>query len=309
MTTTDPRSETAERETPPGAEAGLTVVVPVFDEAKAASRLAARLEGVRSRCAFPIEFILVDDGSTDGTREVLAGLPEGRFRVIRHSRNRGYGASLKSGVRAARYAWVAITDADETYPDERLPELFQRAVSEELDMVVGARTGTSVRIPLVRRPPKWLLNKLANGLSGCDIPDLNSGLRVMRRSLVSPLFRVLPDGFSFTTTITLAMLSNGQRVVFVPIDYHARAGRSKIRPIRDTLNFLQLICRTVLWFNPLRVFIPLSLSLMLCSVAVLVVSKALTGHAMDVTFAVIFMSGVMVLAIGLLADLVDKRIG
>lgn len=293
----------------PEAEAGMTVIVPVFDEVSAAGRLAARLESVRALCPFPVEFVLVDDGSTDGSGEVLAGLPPERFRVIRHGRNRGYGASLKTGIRAARFPWIGMTDADETYPDERLAELFGLALAEDLDMVVGARTGASVRIPLLRRPPKFLLNKLANWLSGCEIPDLNSGLRVIRRSLVPPLFRVLPDGFSFTTTITLALLSNGQSVRFVPIDYHARAGTSKIRPIRDTLNFLQLICRTILWFNPLRVFIPLCLALILGAFAVLLGSRAMTGRAMDVTFAVLFMSGVIVLAIGLLADLIDKRMG
>ncbi|GAB4544345.1 MAG: hypothetical protein Fur0020_13710 [Thermodesulfovibrionia bacterium] len=119
---------------------------------------------------------------------------------------------------------------------------------------------------------------------------------------------ILPDGFSFTTTITLAMLTNGYRVKYIPIDYHKREGKSKIRPIQDTLNFIQLIIRTILYFNPLRVFIPLSLSLVVLSFLVLLVSYLIFGKAMDVTFGVIMMAAVMVMAIGMLADLIDKRL-
>ena len=152
---------------------------------------------------------------------------------------------------------VVITDSDGTYPNDRIPELA--AMMTDWDMVVGARTGDEVRVPLVRRPAKWALNMLANVLVETRIPDLNSGLRVFRREVVLRFLPILPNGFSFTTTITLAMLSEGYRVTFVPIDYYARQGRSKIRPVYDTLNFLQLIVRTVLYFNPLRVFLPLSL--------------------------------------------------
>ena len=130
----------------------------------------------------------------------------------------------------------------------------------------------------------------------------------MRRSSVERFLSILPDGFSFTTTITLAMLTSSLAVEFVPVEYKSRIGRSKIRPIYDTLNFLQLICRTVLYFNPLRVFIPLSLSLVAMSFLVLLLSWLFADRIMDVTFGVLFMTAVFVLAIGLLADLIDKRL-
>jgi glycosyltransferase involved in cell wall biosynthesis len=288
---------------------GVSVVIPVFNEKEAVSRLAARLEEVRSRAACPIEFILVNDGSDDGTGQLLREMALTGKRLLEHPRNRGYGASLKTGVRAARYAWIAITDADETYPDHRIPELCERARAGDLDMVVGARMGPGARLPLLRRPPKWFLTKLAGRLSRSSIPDLNSGLRVMRRSSLLPYLRILPDGFSFTATITLVMLSNGARVEYAPIEYRRRSGRSKVRPIYDTLNFVQLICRTVLWFNPLRVFLPLSLLLMVGAVGVLLTTWAIFGRPWDVTFGVLILTGVLVLAIGLLADLIDKRIG
>ena len=176
-------------------------------------------------------------------------------------------------------------------------------------MVVGARVGSKVKIPLIRKPAKWFITKLASYLTGTKIPDLNSGLRVMKKEVVEKYIRILPDGFSFTSTITLAMLTNGYSVKYVPIDYFRRYGKSKIKPIQDTLNFIQLIIRTVLYFNPLKVFVPLSLFLVLLAFLVLLGSWVLTGKVMDVTFGVVLMTAVMVMTIGMLADLIDKRLG
>jgi hypothetical protein len=175
-------------------------------------------------------------------------------------------------------------------------------------MVVGARTGKNVKIPLIRKPAKWFINKLANYLSGMKIPDLNSGLRIMKKSDIERFFHFLPSGFSFTTTITLALLVNNYPVKYFPITYAKREGKSKIRPIKDTLNFIQLIIRTILYFNPLKVFVPLSISLVILALLLLAGSWFYLGKIMDVTFGVIVMTSVMVLAIGLLADLIDKRI-
>jgi glycosyltransferase involved in cell wall biosynthesis len=285
----------------------LTLVVPVYNEAEAVAELLGRLTALREACPAPVEILLVDDGSDDGTGERLREqLPEG-MRVLRHERNLGYGAALKTGVHAASHDWVAITDADGTYPEGEIPRFFEQARADDLDMVVGARTGAEVHIPWTRRPAKRVLRELACWLSGRSIPDLNSGLRVMRRAPVERFLHLLPDGFSFTTTITLAMLSTGCRVAYEPIDYRRRTGRSKIRPFADTLNFLQLIFRTVLWFNPLRVFLPLSGALFLLAWVVLFGSMALQMKPMDVTFGVLLMASVQILALGLVADLLDKR--
>ncbi len=176
-------------------------------------------------------------------------------------------------------------------------------------MIVGARTGDVVKIPLLRKFPKWVLNKLANYLTGVKIPDINSGLRIMKKEDVEHLMKILPDGFSFTTTITLAMLTNNMPVCFLPINYYHRGGKSKIRPFYDTLNFLQLIIRTILYFNPLKVFIPFSGMLVACAFLVLLLSWLFLERAMDVTFGIIMMTAVVVMAIGMLADLIDRRLG
>lgn len=286
---------------------GLSIVIPVFDEVASAPRLADRVRRILAAIDHPVECVIVDDGSTDGTSAHLDEIDLENVRVLHHAVNRGYGASLKTGIRRARYEWVAITDADETYPDDLMPDLFERALQEDYDMVVGARIGANAAVPAIRRPPKWFLRKLASSLSGFPIPDLNSGLRIMRKSMVERYVPILPMGFSFTSTITLAALSSGMRVEYVTIDYHKRAGRSKIRPIYDTLNFLQLVIRTVLWFNPLRVFIPMSFLLFAMSFIVLGASALWLPQIMDVTFAVLFMTGVMVMSMGMLADLIEKR--
>ncbi|MCK5406180.1 MAG: hypothetical protein KAJ37_01940, partial [Candidatus Krumholzibacteria bacterium] len=129
-----------------------------------------------------------------------------------------------------------------------------------------------------------------------------------KKDVVERFFNILPDGFSFTTTITLALLANGLAVEYVPIEYARRSGSSKIRPVHDTLNFVQLICRTVMYFNPLRIFIPLSILVAVSAFLVLLLSWAFSGQILDVTFGTLIVTAVNVLIVGLLADLVDKRL-
>jgi hypothetical protein len=200
---------------------------------------------------------------------------------------------------------VVITDADDTYPNHRIPELVGMLEERGLDMLVGARQGAG--IPLSRRPAKWVLGKLANYLSGVKIPDLNSGLRVMRKEVVEKFLRILPDGFSFTTTITLAMLTNDHQVEWEPIDYPVRSGKSKIRPSQDTLYFLQLIIRTMLYFQPLKIFGPISALFMLTGLGLLIY-RLVHGPGFAVTATVLFICGVQLLALGLIADFLDKRL-
>ena len=283
-----------------------SMIIPTYNEEESIIKTVNHLIGMNWK-EFP-EIIVVDDGSEEKVSN-LKGLDLEKVQICRHERNQGYGAALKTGISNARNECIVITDADGTYPNERIPELIKIFQEGNFDMVVGARVGKNVKIPLIRKPAKWFITKLASYLTGTKIPDLNSGLRVMKKEVVEKYIRILPDGFSFTSTITLAMLTNGYSAKYVPIDYFQREGKSKIKPIQDTLNFIQLIIRTVLYFNPLKVFVPLSLFLALFSFLVLIGSWVLTGKAMDVTFGVILMAAVMVLAIGMLADLIDKRIG
>jgi len=232
-----------------------TIVVPVYNEVNALKETVDELAPIveaHSDCVL----LFVNDGSTDGSGDLLKELIAGkeRMRLLEHPRNRGYGAALKTGVRHAETPLVVITDADRTYPNERIPELAE--MCRDRDMVVGARTGATVQIPLIRKPAKWALTRFASWLASYPIPDLNSGLRVMRRSQVLRFLSVLPNTFSFTSSISIAMLVNDLDVLYEPIDYYRREGSSKIRPIRDTLRFTQLIFRSAMYFRPLKAFSP-----------------------------------------------------
>jgi glycosyltransferase involved in cell wall biosynthesis len=287
---------------------GVTLVVPAYNE-------EGGIEGVVRRLAAldlgaPLELLVVDDGSSDGTRGKLSQL-EKEFpclRVIDHGRNRGYGASLKTGFRQAAHEVVVITDADATYPEDRIRDLLD-CLDQGAEMAVGARIGESVHIPLIRRPAKWALRCLASYLAGVKIPDLNSGLRAFRRELVEKYVGILPDGFSFTTTITLASLTNHHHVEYISIDYAHRSGSSKIKPIQDTLRFISLIIRTVLYFNPLKVFYPLFMGLSLMLGASLYYDIFLTETAPNLSekTVLLFVASVQVLGLGLVADLIDKK--
>ena len=291
------------------ASTGLSIVIPIYNELGAMENLPARLESIRSHIADPVEFILVNDGSTDGSGEALRQLSVPGLRVFDHHQNRGYGATLKTGFREASYPWIAITDADETYPDHRIPEFYDTIRAENADMLVGARVGKNVKIPLVRRPAKWFIGKLANYVAQYKIPDINSGLRVFRKETLMRYVSILPDGFSLTTTITLAMLTCGHYVKYVPIDYAKRTGKSKIRPIRDTVNFVQLVIRTSLLFDPLRIFIPAALMMALCAVSIALYSAYVLERLLDTTVAIFAVGSFQVLATGMIADIINRRVG
>lgn len=199
---------------------------------------------------------------------------------------------------------IVITDADGTYPNERIPELVELA--KTADMVVGARTAKNVKYSPIRKIPKLFLSAYASWLAGQKIPDLNSGLRVMRRSVVERFFNILPDSFSFTTTITLAMLTNYRRVLFIPIGYSPRVGNSKIRPIRDTLLFFQLILRTGMYFAPLRVFFPLGV-LLSCAFLVSLMYDVFVLQNLTEKTLLLLLFGMNTAMFALLADMIDKR--
>lgn len=286
--------------------AALTVIIPAYNEEHGIHQVLSQLHHELADSEWLYEIIVVDDGSQDRTAELAQ--QHKAVTVLRHQANRGYGAALKTGIRHANYNIICIIDADGTYPHESISELVEQLRQSRYDMVVGARIGEKVAIPLVRRPAKWVINRLGNFVTGVTIPDLNSGLRVFRKETVLRFFRILPDGFSFTTTITLAMFTNGYLVKYVPINYHVRLGHSKIRPIQDTINFVQLVLRIALYFAPMKFFLPLSGFLLLLALAWGLFSYLVLGLVADVTTLVIAMTAVQIAAIGLLAELINHRL-
>src|SRR5439155_14837486 len=188
----------------------------------------------------------------------------------------------------------------------QIPELARQL--SQADMVVGARTKAGAAIPLLRRPAKAFLTWLASYLTETKIPDLNSGLRLFRRRLALEFLHILPSGFSFTTTITMAALNNGYVVEYVPVDYLKRTGTSKIRPIRDTLNFLILILRMTLLFRPMRIFIPISLFFLVLTLFTWGFGVLVLHRLFDNLILFEAECSVFSLMIGMLADLINVRL-
>jgi glycosyltransferase involved in cell wall biosynthesis len=284
----------------------ISIIIPIYNEKNSIAETVNDIFYCLSKSNLIFEIILVDDGSTDGSSKIINQIKIPNIKKIIHSNNRGYGAALKSGIKVAKNEIIVITDADGSYPNKKIPELVEEI--KYCDMVVGARTGAKVKIPFIRKPAKWIITKLAAYLTGVEIPDLNSGLRVIKKEVLIKFINILPDGFSFTTTITLAILTNNYRIKYLTINYFKRQGKSKIKPVRDSFNFIQLIIKTVLYFKPLKIFTPLSLVLFLLSFGVLIYSYFFTSNVMDVTVIVLFVSAIQILAIGALADLINKRL-
>ena len=280
----------------------VSIVIPAYNEELAIESVIGEILEVCQKHEVSPEIIVVDDGSTDATARLAA---RAGASVLRHRSNRGYGAALKTGIVAASRDYVVITDADGTYPARHIPDLV--AELERADMVVGARIGRDVRIPLIRRPAKFVLNKLANYLTNARIPDLNSGLRAFRREVVVQYFSILPDQFSWSTTITLAMHCDKYAVEYLPIDYRERTGQSKIVPW-DAGSFLVLILRTAMLFRPIRIFLPIVL---LCLLYGIIKMSIDLTHQPNISASALlaFMSALLVLLIGMLGDALATRLG
>ena len=280
----------------------VSIVIPAFNEEQGVAQVIGELQSVLGKHGINAEILVIDDGSSDQTAQSAA---RAGARVFRHRSNRGYGAALKSGIAAASNNSIVITDADGTYPCQYIPEMLERL--ESADMVVGARIGSNVKIPAIRRPAKWVLNQLANYLSKTNIPDLNSGLRAFRRDVVMQYFGMLPDQFSWTTTITLAMHCDKYAVSYLPIDYRARKGKSKIVPW-DAGSFAVLILRTAMLFRPLRIFIPIVLLCLLYGIVKMSIDMTRDPN-ISASALLAFVSALLILLIGMLGDALATRLG
>jgi glycosyltransferase involved in cell wall biosynthesis len=280
----------------------ISIVIPAYNEELGVESVIGELRDTIDRNGIGGEIIVVDDGSRDRTAEIAAAAGA---RVLRHRSNRGYGAALKSGISAARNDLIVIIDADGTYPSGEIPEML--TALRTADMVVAARIGAKVNIPLVRRPAKWVLNRLANYMTNSKIPDLNSGLRAFRRHVAMQYFSILPDQFSFTTTITLAMHCDKYAVVYLPIDYRARRGKSKIVPW-DAGSFAILVLRTAMLFRPLRVFMPVVFFCLLYGVVKMSIDMVRDPN-ISASALLAFVSALIILLIGMLGDAMATRLG
>lgn len=283
---------------------GITIVVPVYNEEQSISSTLKQIKGVMDDTRTEYEIIAVNDGSSDISKGILE--KEDGIKLINNAYNLGYGASLKKGIKAASNPWILIIDADGTYPVKDIPLLLNYMGT--YDMVVGSRTGENVYVPFMRKPAKLILTKLAEFLTGKKIPDLNSGMRLFKKDIAMEFFHLFPEGFSFTTTITLACLTKGYTVKFVPINYLRRKGKSAIHPITDFINFIKIIFKIVLYFEPLKFFLWPGFILLLIG-AVYGFYQVFTTFPRDLgQFPImLFLAGLQIAFLGLIAELVTKN--
>ena len=231
----------------------VTVIIPAYNEESAITDTVKRARAALAESGCTGEVIVVNDGSTDGTGASAAATA---VTLINHPTNGGYGRALKSGIRQAKGDWIAIVDADGSYPIEKLGELFSHLPS--YDMVVGARQGLSYQGSLLKWQGRKALTALVRFVTGVAVPDVNSGMRVFRKSIALANLDRFSNGFSFTTTLTLAMFNQGHFVKYLPIPYAPRIGKSKVRMGRDTLRTMQILVMAILAYNPIKLFLALT---------------------------------------------------
>jgi glycosyltransferase involved in cell wall biosynthesis len=289
-----------------------SIVLPCFNEADHVLAELQRITAALDASGITYEVLAVDDASTDDTLAVLREAAESmpHVRVVAFRRNGGSGTVRRIGTQQARGEIVVWTDADMSYPNERIPELVQLLLDDpSYDQVVGARLTEEGTYKWLRLPAKWFIRKIAERLSNQRIPDLNSGLRAFRRSVALPYLRLLPSGFSCVTTITLAFLQNQHDVKYVSIDYAKRAGVSKFHFLRDAYRYILQVLRMVMYFDPLKVLMPPALWLFVVGLVKAVVDMVRHPFYFPANTILIVLSSLIIASMALLADLVVRSRG
>ncbi|MET7461516.1 glycosyltransferase family 2 protein [Nonomuraea sp. NPDC005501] len=290
----------------------VTIVLPCYNEQDHVIDEVERITRAMDTSGYTYELVAVDDCSTDGTlarlQEAAPRFPHLRIRAFH--RNGGSGTVRRIGTQEARGEIVVWTDADMTYPNERIPELVQLLEKDAtIDQVVGARTTEEGSHKVLRVPAKWVIRKVAEMLAGQKIPDLNSGLRAFRKSVARPYLRLLPPGFSCVTTITLSFLMNQHDVHYLPIEYAKRAGTSKFSFVSDAYRYILQVLRMIMYFNPLKVLMPPALWLVAIGLVKGVWDMIQHPFYFPANTVMIFLSGLLIGSVALLADLIVRSRG
>jgi glycosyltransferase involved in cell wall biosynthesis len=281
-----------------------SIVIPAYNEEAAIGDDLDLIKRTMDSTGRPYEIIVVNDGSTDRTVDIVSS--KQGVQLVHHERNRGTGAARTTGIQAARGDVIIMTDGDGTYPNQDMPKLLE--CLEQCDMVIGARRQEKGTAKWLRTPAKWFIRRLAAYLTETEIPDLNSGMRAFKKDIAMRYLNLLPNTHSWVSTITIAFLSDGYSVKFIPIDYYKRKGRSTFHPIKDTYNYIALVVRAVTYFNPLKVFLPVALTLILVGAVKLVRDIVYyRGFYVPGVTLMLILTAIQVGAIGLLADLLVKR--
>lgn len=271
----------------------VTVIIPAYNEEDTIGEVVERIKKLNLSC----EIIVVDDKSQDKTAEIAF---DAGARVIRHPYRMGNGAAIKTGIRNASGDIVVFIDADLQHPPESIPEILEGM--KTYDMVVASRTSKS-RVSLFRSFGNFVLNKVAETLTQQKIPDLTSGFRALRKNIANEFIHILPNGFSYPTTLTIALFKSGYFVGYVPVPLIKKRekGASKIKPFRNGFEFILLIMRLIMLFDPLKIFMPVSLGMLTIGTVLLIYQIARFNSVKGGSLLTI-LAGLFIFFFGLIAD-------
>jgi glycosyltransferase involved in cell wall biosynthesis len=280
---------------------GLSFIIPAYNEEESISNTLRRIKGTLSRLTIPFEIILVNDGSTDKTRELAQQFEV--IKVINHPVNIGYGNSLKTGIKDAQYEWIGIVDADGTYPIEDVPT-FVSEMEKGFDMVIGARDNISELDMPVKKGFRWIFKTIVRLFIGKNIRDPNSGLRLFRRDIAISLFPFLCGTFSFTTSLTILATGKSCFIKYIPINYYPREGKSKVRHFSDSLRTLQYITQGITFFNPIKFFLILSMVMILLVCIPAMFIALFEMHTLSLYYMIFGTAVTLLIAMGILGDII-----
>lgn len=281
----------------------ISVVIPAYNEQDAIRYTVEEARKVLEDGGYSdFEIIIVNDGSKDNT---AAEAEAAGARVVTNPHNMGYGFSLKRGIAAAKNELIAITDADMTYPFEKVIEMIEEK-KKGFDLVVGARTGENYRESFLKMNLRKILRMFVEFVAGRKIPDINSGLRVFDRSTVMPFFPRLCNTFSFSTSQTLAYMMNAKFVKYVEIPYNARKGKSHVKMFRDSLKTMQYILEAAVYYNPLKIFLLTTFVMLLISFISFMLKLIFDFNACATLAVMALMGAVITFCFGLLAVLLKQ---
>lgn len=236
----------------------LSVIIPIYNEQENVHNFLIELHEVLEKMSISYEIIPVNDASTDNTLEVLKKTNI-NVKLLSHPYNKGNGAAVKTGIRNAKGEYVIMLDGDGQHDPKDIPRIFQE-LENGFDLVVGARNRKS-QASFFRYLANSIYNVTASYVSGFKIQDLTSGLRGAKRDIIKKFLYLFPNGFSYPTTSLLSFLKAGYSVTFIPIETRKRKGKSKIKIFRDGTRFFGIIAKVTVLFSPLKVFLPVSITL------------------------------------------------
>lgn len=279
----------------------ITIIVPVYKEKESVLKKTIEdiINSLNKINSLKYEIIIVNDGTPNKN---YFNVKNKNTKLITHKTNKGYSSALKTGIINSKYPWIGITDADGTYPNSEFNKLIENIKNN--DMIITARPWKQVSF--IRRIPKYILTSYTSFLIGEKIIDLNSGMRIFRKDYCKEFWKLYPKGFSFTSTITMGFLSNSYNVKYYPINYSKRVGKSHIHPIKDTIRFFTLVSRLSLYFNPIKIFFPLSVIFL-----ILAILRGFRDYYIQSSFGgltlILFFISFQIFFFGLIAEIINKK--